>query len=149
MLVLESELFAGWDVEVAGTDLIATAVDEARRGVFRDSVMRIVPETFKERFFAREGGMWRIDDRVRRLVRFERRNLVDPRGYDEFSDLDAILCRNVLIYFGADARKFVVDGFHASLRDGGYLLLGHAESLAARPTPFKLLHLRRDLIYQR
>jgi chemotaxis methyl-accepting protein methylase len=63
--------------------------------------------------------------------------------------MDVVFCRNLLIYFGASARRLVVDGFHTTLRDEGYLLLGHAESLAARQTPFKLLHLRRDLVYQK
>jgi chemotaxis protein methyltransferase CheR len=150
MLVLDSRLFDGWDIEIVGTDLSATAIGEARRGVFRGGSMRIIPDDFKARFFARDGDdSWRIDDRVRDAVEFKRLNLVDTRGYERFSGVDVVYCRNLLIYFGANARRLVIDGFHAALRDDGYLLLGHAESLAARQTPFKLLHLQREIIYQK
>jgi chemotaxis protein methyltransferase CheR len=150
MLVLDSRLFDGWEIQIVGTDLSATAIGEARRGVFRDGSMRIIPDDFKARYFARDGDdSWRIDDRVRHMVEIEKLNLVDTSGFERYAETDVVFCRNLLIYFGAKARRLVVDGFHAALRNGGYLLLGHAESLAARTTPFKLLHLRRDLIYQK
>jgi chemotaxis protein methyltransferase CheR len=150
MLVLVSELFPDWRVEILGTDLSPSAIQAARRGVFRGGSMRGIPEDFKARFFDVVGETsWRIDDSVRRLVSFETFNLIDARRYERYSGVDAIFCRNVLIYLGADARQVVVNGFHAALRDGGFLLLGHAEALAGRTTPFKVVRLRRDLAYQK
>ena len=63
--------------------------------------------------------------------------------------LDVILCRNVIIYFDLETKRRVVRTFHEKLRPGGYLLLGHSESLINLSTDFELKHLRHDMVYRR
>jgi chemotaxis protein methyltransferase CheR len=63
--------------------------------------------------------------------------------------VDVIFCRNVLIYFDMKSRRRVIDGFYERLSPGGYLLLGHSESLLNLSTAFELCHLREDLVYRK
>ena len=150
ILVLESGLFDGWRVDVVGTDLVAPAIAAARRGLYRDASLRATSDATRDRYFSREGdNAWRLDECVRRMVTFEPFNLVDVARYATMPVTDAIFCRNVLIYFAEETRRRVAMGFHSRLRDGGYLLLGHAESLLTLATPFTLHHVGRDMVYRR
>jgi chemotaxis protein methyltransferase CheR len=150
ILVLESGLFRGWQVDIVGTDLVAPAIAAARQGLYRDASLRSTPDPLRDRYFTREGeNAWRLDERVRAMVVFELLNLVDTARYAMLPTLDAIFCRNVLIYFSEETRRRVVLGFHERLRDGGSLLLGHAESLLTLATPFTLRHVGRDMVYEK
>jgi chemotaxis protein methyltransferase CheR len=150
MLVLESGLFEGWGVQIFGTDLSQAAVGQARRGLYRDASMRALSDEARARYFTSEGpNAWRLDERVRRMVTFGTLNLVDTPRYEVYAGADVIFCRNVLIYFGAETRRMVVNMFYETLRAGGYLLLGHAETLVSLNTPFKLLHLPSEMVYRR
>jgi chemotaxis protein methyltransferase CheR len=150
ILVLESGLFKGWRVDVLGTDLVAPAIDAARRGLYRDASLRATPDDVRDRYFSYEGdNAWRLDERVRDMVVFEPLNLVETARYAALPEIDAVFCRNVLIYFAEETRRRVIMGFHERLRDGGYLLLGHAESLLSLATPFTLHHVGRDMVYRK
>ena len=63
--------------------------------------------------------------------------------------MDVVLCRNVIIYFDVETKRRVIHSFYERLRPGGYLLLGHSESLIAISSAFELSHLERDLVYRR
>jgi chemotaxis protein methyltransferase CheR len=63
--------------------------------------------------------------------------------------MDLIFCRNVIIYFDLAAKKRVIESFFTSLQDGGYLLLGHSESLMNVTTQFELRHFKNDMVYQK
>jgi chemotaxis protein methyltransferase CheR len=91
----------------------------------------------------------RISDEVKRHVDFVRMNLLDSAKVGLLGSMDVVLCRNVVIYFDADSKKQVMSTFHDKLRPGGYLLLGHAESLINVTSDFELKHLSRDLVYRR
>jgi len=149
MLLGTQPAIKGWDVRIFGTDLVPSAVEAARAGVYRDVALRATSDDKRELYFEHEAAnVWRLDEAVRRRVTIESRNLFDgaPDGTGPF---DVILCRNVLLYFGDAARRRAVDVFHDSLREGGWLLLGHAESLLSMRTPFRLVHLGRDVVYRK
>jgi len=150
MLILENGLFLGWDVEVVGSDINQRVLHVARRGVYRRNSFRVTERKYMERYFdEEEPGSWRIRDNVRRLVQFGSLNLLDPLKTRFVETMDVIFCRNVFIYFGQDARKKVVCNFFDRIQPGGYLLLGHAESLMNISTDFTLKHFRRDMVYQK
>jgi chemotaxis protein methyltransferase CheR len=75
-----------------------------------------------------EGGFF-INDEIKRMVEFSRLNLMDEHAVASMGPFDAILCRNVLIYFEKPTQKRVVEAFAKALRPGGFLFLGHAESI--------------------
>src|SRR5262249_47585358 len=81
---------------------------------------------------------------------FSHLNLLDvPRASLAAGRVDVIFCRNVLIYFDETSRRKVIDMFYERLLPGGYLLLGHSESLLNVSTAFELVHLRDDLVYRK
>ena len=83
-----------------------------------------------ERYFVREGEKYRLDERIMMRVKTMRGNLIDQDVFKRFKDMDAILCRNVFIYFSDAAIARAVESFYESLADNGCLLLGHSESLS-------------------
>lgn len=150
MLIMESGLFDGWRVELSASDLSERVIAEARRGVYDEPSLRVTDAERRAKYFTScaKGGH-EINSPVRALVNFGCFNLVDTRRFGIFDDLDVIFCRNVMLYFGADARRRTVDGFHRQLRGGGYLVLGASESLFTLNAPFRLARLRHDLVYQK
>ncbi len=150
ILVLESGLFTGWDVQIMGSDINQRVLQAARRAVYRRNSFRVTEKALTERYFEEDGeGAWRVRPAARRLVEFSCLNLVDPLKIRLIETMDVVFCRNVFIYFGAEARKKVVTSFRDRLRPGGYLLLGHAESLMNISTDFRLRHFREDMAYQK
>lgn len=150
MLILEQGLFQGWDIEILGSDINQRVLTAARRGVYRKNSFRTADSYFIKRYFTEEeGGVFTISERVKRLVGFSYLNLLDPFKMRFMGQMDVIFCRNVLIYFDHAARKKVVDSFYDNLVEGGYLLLGHAESLMNISTSFALKHLKNDMVYQK
>jgi len=133
------------DVQVFATDLHADAIAAARAGCYAEtSVEGLTPERLS-RFFSRTPKGWRIDARIRDRVLFAQHDLLqDP----PFTRLDILTCRNLMIYFGAALQRRLVPLFHYSLRAGGALLLGNAETVGRAETLFVPLH-PRSRIYRR
>ena len=90
-----------------------------------------------------------VEAEVRALVDFREINLVDPGQIALLGQFDVVFCRNVLLYFDRAARKRVVASFHERLTSGGYLLLGHSESLLNLSNAFELAQLRNDTVYRK
>jgi chemotaxis protein methyltransferase CheR len=149
MLILESGHLPGWDTEVLGSDINQRVLTAARRGLYRKNSFRSVEGYFMEKYFKEENGSFLISEAVKRLVSFSYLNLLDPFRVKFMGQMDVIFCRNVLIYFDQAARKKVVENFYNNLVEGGYLLLGHAESLINISTSFSLRHLKNDMVYQK
>jgi chemotaxis protein methyltransferase CheR len=149
MLVLESALFRGWAVRVIGTDLCRSNIDSAMNAVYRPTSFRSTTAEQKEKYFDQVEGGFKVNRDLRRMMHFSVGNLMNPSDVRSVGRVDVIFCRNVLIYFGDDARRVVTDLFFERLLPGGYLLLGHSESLLNAETAFEPLHLEQDLVYRR
>jgi chemotaxis protein methyltransferase CheR len=149
VLLKHSRLFEGWSVEIAGCDISSRCIDHARAGVYGEHAFRNVESEPMRRWFHLRDGKWVIDEAIRRMVRFGRENLLDPRALASQTCLDVVICRNVMIYFDLPARKQVLRTFHDRLRDGGWLLLGHSESLINVTADFEIVHLKTDLVYRK
>ena len=149
VIVRESGLFEGWDASVLGVDISRRSLSQARAGAYGDHAFRMPESEPMRRWFKLLGGKWVIDDAVRRMVRFSRDNLLGPAALAGANALDAVFCRNVMIYFDTPARREVLRRFHEKLRPGGWLLLGHSESLLNVTADFEIVHLRGDLVYRR
>jgi chemotaxis protein methyltransferase CheR len=148
-LILESGLFLGWDVRVIGTDLSRQCVAHARRGVYQQSSLRATSARDRARYFLELSDGFHVDDSVKKLCQFGQMNLFDSSRGNLVGRVDAIFCRNVLIYFDVRSRKRVIDNLYQRLSPGGYLMLGHSESLLNLSTAFELVHLRDDLVYRK
>lgn len=151
MLLLESgDWWRDWQIEILGSDINQRVLHTARKGVYKKGSLRATPPAMVQKYFIDEGrGDYRIIDRVRELVSFSFMNLLDPFKMSLIRDVDVVFCRNVIIYFDREAKKKVIESFHDKLRDGGYLLLGHSESLINVSNAFVLRTLRNDMVYQK
>jgi len=148
MLHDSGQFFWGWQVEVIGLDVDDLALEKARRGLyFHNSFRGLAPEVVS-RHFVPEGNGQVVKDPIRRMVKLRRGNLLDPESYAGLPRLDAVVCRNVLIYFSDDAILRAVRLFGESLVPGGYLLLGHAESLARLTDSWSPIRFQGAVIYQ-
>jgi chemotaxis protein methyltransferase CheR len=149
MLILEMDCFRGWRVEIVGTDISQRVLQQSRKAVYGKSSFRTTEERYIKRFFHEQDGGLRVNDEVRELVTISHLNLFDQNRLALLGTMDVIFCRNVIIYFDQIAKKKVVEIFYRTLRDGGYLLLGHSESLMNISTAFCLRHLKNDMVYQK
>ncbi|GLI39652.1 protein-glutamate O-methyltransferase CheR [Geobacter hydrogenophilus] len=149
MLLLEMGGFAGWQVEIIGTDICQRVIQQARKGFYGKSSFRVTDDSYIRRYFTEQDGMYRVNDKVRELVTISHLNLLDANRIALLGRMDVIYCRNVIIYFDQLARRKVIDSFYRTLREGGYLLLGHSESLMNISTAFILKHFKNDMVYQK
>jgi chemotaxis protein methyltransferase CheR len=150
MLVQDSGLFAGWDVEVFGTDISRRVLATARRAEFGESSLRATGAAQRARFFEPVGaGRVRVREEVRARVTFGHLNLLEPHAAALLPRMDAVFCRNVLLYLDLPARRRVLQLLYDRLVECGILLLGHAENLLSISSEFELVHLARDLVYRR
>jgi chemotaxis protein methyltransferase CheR len=151
MMIYDSgQFFWSWDVQVTGMDVDAVALEKARRALYHHNSFRGVSPAVKERHFVTlPGGASRVKDAVRRLVSFRAGNIVDPASYEDLPALDAVFCRNVLIYFSDAMILKVVRLFHQRLAPGGYLFLGHSESLSRITDLFTPIRFQGAMVYRK
>ncbi len=119
-------------VEILGTDINRRVLCEARRAEYREFAFRSTPSYYREKYFRRDAGRYRLDPTIRSMVRFRSFNLLQPASLPE-GPFHGVLCRNVLIYFDAEAKRRAVDFLTRSLRPEGVLSVGRAESLLHVP----------------
>jgi chemotaxis protein methyltransferase CheR len=132
-----------------GSDICRGSVAAARRGVYRETAFRTTSPELRSRYFLENGRGWEVVPDVKKICHFGQLNLMDGGRALMAGQVDVIFCRNVLIYFDMKSRRRVIDGFYERLVPGGYLLLGHSESLLNLSTAFELVHLREDLVYRK
>ncbi|HEX9298216.1 MAG TPA: protein-glutamate O-methyltransferase CheR [Polyangiaceae bacterium] len=149
ILIVESGLFNGWDVRIYGSDISKRCVATARRGIYGASAFRAVGLDVKRTYFVDKADGAHVVDRVRQICHFGHLNLMDTDRVRVVGRVDAVFCRNVLIYFDPRSRKRVIDMFYERLVPGGFLFLGHSESLLNITTAFELVHLSEDLVYRK
>lgn len=150
MLLYDSgQFFWNWDVRVVGLDVDPLALDKAARATYFHNSFRSVSPALVERHFVRKGAGHEVKEGIRRLVQFRQGNLIERDSYAGLAPLDVVLCRNVLIYFSDAAIRGVVRLFQELLEPGGFLLLGHAESLSRVSDAFTPVRFRGAMIYEK
>jgi chemotaxis protein methyltransferase CheR len=150
MIVFDSgQFFWNWEVEVVGLDVDQSALDKAQRGVYQHNSFRALPADVKARHFVPAGpNTFQVKEPIRRMVSWRRGNLVEPESFEGLAPLDVIFCRNVLIYFSDAMILRVVRILRNILAPGGYLCLGHAESLSRITDLFLPVRFQGAMVYQ-
>jgi chemotaxis protein methyltransferase CheR len=149
MVVRDIPALRGWEVEVRGVDLNPLAIAKATAGRYGPWSLRQTEPGLSQRFFEASGREFRVRPEVRGMVSFEQGNLVDdtsaPWAPGAF---DVVFCRNVTMYFAPEVTRRVIDRIASSLAPGGYLFLGHAETLRGTSNRFHLRHSHGTFYYQ-
>ena len=149
MMLKESNLFPDWELRIFGSDISRRVLTRARRGVYGAASFRTTPPELKKKYFTEVEDGFKINDDVRALCHFGHLNLVDEDRLFFVGHADVIFCRNVLIYFDRRSKIKTIQLLYDRLSPGGYLLLGHTESLLNLSTSFELVHLSEDMVYRR
>lgn len=123
---------------ILGTDISTRVLDTAVLGIYPEEMATPVPPAMRARYLRRgrgnSDGLVRVAPELRQTVRFRRLNLMDSH-YRLDTEMDVAFCRNVLIYFDKPTQQAVLERVCAQLRPGGFLFLGHSESLAGFGLP--------------
>ncbi|WP_022851814.1 PAS domain S-box protein [Limisalsivibrio acetivorans] len=113
------------NIKIFGTDIDMEALEVARKGLYTDAAVSGLDKRILNRYFSMEDSRWRVSKSLRELIIFAKQDVTaDP----PFSNMDIISCRNLLIYFKPELQKKVLQLFHYSLNNGGFLVLGRSES---------------------
>lgn len=142
MVVMEKNPYfgKGGDFKILATDLSTKVLNIAKQGVYGPERVKDIPAQTLGKYFnpidsGRGEKMYKVTDEMRRLIAFQRFNLMDPLPIKK--PLDLIFCRNVMIYFDRDTIASLVEKFYKVLNRGGYLFIGHSESLSGLKHSFK------------
>ena len=142
--------FRMWDIKIKATDIDQVRLEMARRAVYDErSVKEIPPEYFDRHVTRLPAGYFGIKPETAKLVELEHLNLSDRMAMRAMRQFDFIFCRNGLIYFDDASRKAVEDHFYNALKPGGFIFLGHSESIGRISTAFKLLRVGQHLVYRK
>jgi chemotaxis protein methyltransferase CheR len=132
---------AGWSFDILASDLNDNSLEKARAGIYGEYSLRSTSEVLRKKYFKDVGDKkLQVTEQLKSLIRFDRINLSDDSKMLFQKGIDIIFCCNVLIYFDLPSKRRVVQHFYSNLMPGGYLFLGHAESLFQVNETFRLVH---------
>ena len=122
-----------WDIKILASDINTDVLDKARKGIYTYQQVREVPYDLLTKCFRlrvdENRKLFKVKEKLKKDVVFRRINLNPRREYPIKSELDFIFCRNVFIYFTQEMREEILTRFYKHLKPGGYLFLGHSESI--------------------
>jgi chemotaxis protein methyltransferase CheR len=139
-----------WNIEILASDIDSKILQEARSGLFGPrSLSRVQPYLRSKYFVSRPDGNFQINDEIRGSIDFSLVNVVDPLQTHRFRNVDVIFCRNLLIYFDDIGRRQTVEMFFDALAPGGYICLGHSESMSRMSSVFLPRKFHDTIVYQK
>ena len=136
-----------WDCEIVATDIDENMLARVAAARYGARSVGDVPDAYREKYLIEDGDDWVVRRRTSVLVKPRHLNLHDRMAMRSMRGFDFVFCRNVLIYFDDASRKAVVDHFYSALNPGGYVFLGHSESIGRVTTAFKLKRFENHLVY--
>src|SRR3954463_12334034 len=147
MTVADAIEFAdAWNIHILATDVSRDALEHADHGLYEPRDMETVASRQREQYFSKAGDHYLVRPRIRNLVTFAPMNLAQVVYMGKF---DCIFCMNVLIYFSDERRAALIQRFYEYLEPGGYLFLGHAESIAKTGVHFDPIVHGDSIYYQK
>jgi chemotaxis protein methyltransferase CheR len=139
-----------YDIEIVGSDIDTRVLEAAAEGIFgKRALMRLPPELVNRYFHALDDERWQILDDLRQSVRFSRVNLIETKETRPQGRFDVIFCRNVLIYFDDESRRVAAENLYDNLLPGGFICLGHTESMSRISPLFEVRRFADAIVYQR
>jgi chemotaxis protein methyltransferase CheR len=138
------------EIEIIGSDIDTRALEFAREGVFgKRALMRLSPHLIEKYFTPLRDERWQILDDLRGSVAFSAVNIVAPEETRPHGQFDVIFCRNVLIYFDDASRRMAAENLYENLLPGGFICLGHTESMSRISPLFEVRRFADAIVYQR
>jgi chemotaxis protein methyltransferase CheR len=139
-----------YEIELIGSDINTAALEAARAGIYETRALQRLPRDIAQRYFSPRGeNAFQLADAVRQCVHFTQVNAADPYAMAKLGPFDVIFCRNMLIYFNDRSRAQTCESLYDCLREGGFLCLGHSESMSRMSSLFTIRSFPQGLIYQK
>jgi len=126
-----------WDTKILATDISKRVLTKAMAGTYEDESLKELPPAWKKKYFTQNGHQYTVTKALRDNVIFKEFNLMDPIRFKV--TFDVIFCRNVMIYFDQPTKDALVERYYNALNPGGYLLIGHSETINKAATRFQYL----------
>lgn len=127
-----------WDTKILATDISTRVLETARRGIYTNEEISRLPQNWKINYFKTKGNSSMVDEKIRNEVIYRKLNLIQE-SFPFKRKFHVIFCRNVMIYFDAETKKQLINRFYECTEDGGYLFLGHSESINREQTKYKYI----------
>lgn len=144
--LLKTEI-RSWDIRITANDLSEAVLSAARKGYYNEYSLRTTPKELIPKYFIKDEDKYRIKPEVKSLVSFGQINLSDKLMLRRVERSHIVFCRNVIIYFDDAVKKTVINAFYDNLLPGGFLLIGHSESLHNITRAFKPKHYPGAIVY--
>ena len=139
----------GWKIKVEARDLSPAMIKKAKEAVYGEYSFKTTPEEMKNKYFMASSSGYKVHPKVQKFCNFDLINLNDPLAIKRIPPSHIIFCRNVIIYFDDAMKKRVLKSFYDNLVPGGYLILGHSESIHNLGTEFKTVRKIGGVYYQK
>ncbi len=138
------------DVEILASDIDANVLERCRQGIYSKRSVQNLPREILEKYFTPLGqGQYQICEDLRACVDFRQANLNNPAETRFYRGIDVIFCRNLLIYFSDESRRQAADVFYDALNPGGFIFLGHSESMSRISPLFRVRRFPDAIVYQK
>ncbi|MBK1679769.1 CheR family methyltransferase [Rhodocyclus tenuis] len=138
-----------WDIEIISSDIDTRILAHARQGLYSQRAIQQLPVRMLQKYFSRVGDGYQLCDDIRSAVEFTRVNLSERADTRAYRNFDIVFCRNLLIYFDDISRKTAAETFYDALNPGGFILLGHSESMSRISSLYKVRKFPEAIVYQR
>lgn len=127
----------GWDTKILATDISQKALGIAKKGIYTSEALEHLPNQFRSKYFKKlTDDTYEICDSIKNEVVFAPFNLMEPK-FDFKKNFQVIFCRNVMIYFDKETKEELIQKFYQSTESGGYLFIGHSESIERNSLGYK------------
>ncbi len=141
LMMLIKEQFptgSGWDTKLLATDISIRAMTKAEKAIYTADSAKNMPPQLRNKYFTKvDGNMLKVNDEIKKEIIFRKFNLM---GQFQFKKkFHVIFCRNVMIYFDAETKAKLVEKYYNALEPGGYLFIGHSESIDRSLSQFKYI----------
>lgn len=138
------------DIEIVSSDIDSAILEKCQAGIYNNRSLMHVSEQLRQRYFNRIGvNEWQINQDLRDSIRFTQVNLADSKDTRQYRGFDVVFCRNLLIYFDDDSRRDAANVFYGALNPGGFVFLGHSESMSRISSVFKVRKFANAMAYQK
>lgn len=149
LVMIRNEKAPSVYLEVFASDISERVLNSAMKAVYNSYSVRNTPETYLKKYFKANDQVFELDHSVRTSVKFMNINLIDEKKMKIMNNMDVIFCRNVIIYFDDKVKQKVLASLYDSLRPGGFLFLGSAESLHNITKAFKPVIISKVVLYRK
>jgi chemotaxis protein methyltransferase CheR len=138
-----------WDVEIVSSDIDTSILRRARAGRYSARSVQNVPARWLGKYFRQTGDEFQLCDDIMDAVEFTRVNLSESSETLGYRNFDVVFCRNLLIYFDDTSRQTAAETFFEALNPGGFICLGHSESMSRISSLFKVRKFPEAIVYQK